>query len=1622
MIAQAVMSPSSLRFLSANVNGLGDQRKRASLFHSLAVGPWNVVALQETHVADDAAAAGYLLQGEGPGAPWRGQAYWSHGNSASRGVAILLGEHCPLQGVSVGYRDTHGRILRLDAQYFGTPISIVCVYAPSERDERPHFFQHHLPLALPDDGRPCIVGGDWNCVLDSQDVVCGGAGTRKHGSVQLRQFQQLASLYDVWREANMHASMSTHTAHHGSGMSAARLDRWLLHASLKHWVLDAATVQHLPGDHTAVSITLSHHKAPMRGNGSWCLPLHLLADAGYQVMVRQTIQAHWDKYPVSPSLGHGSRWDHLKQRLSAMSISYSKDLALQRKSQQRALNASVEMCRGQFMAQPCSQTAETYEEARKQLQAHCEALALKTADTATLLWQYHGERGSGWFHRLGRESHAPSVITTLEGEALEGQPPPIHDLSTQDGKEAGGAVLADFYGGDHPRGLFVEEPCDEASQQLLLSSIDRTLSPEDAHDAEGPSSGFLVSELTDALAALPHGTRPGHDGLPYEFYRVFWPELKEELGRVAEEAFNLGVLPASMQLGLITLLYKGKGLPTTSAASYRPLTMLCCDYKILARAMVKRIVRPLDTVVDLTQTGFLPGRWIGDNTMFHIEEVDYLQRVQSPGCIVFLDFEKAYDRVDRGWLYQCMTAFGFGPRAVAGVRLMLQGTCASVLYNGHRSRTFPVNRGLAQGSPLSPLLYVLIAQPLASRLRKLQQTGMIHGITMPDGLCAPMSHQHADDTAIHTRSVLDASYAIEHAVVPFCKASSQRLNRSKSNGLTLGSHPEIMGLDHHTGAVFLPNGQYVRHLGVLLGRDMSAASEELWKRRLTALRRTASIWSKYNLSHLGRVHIAKTVLAAQVYYHATVSPPSPACMKQLEHEVERFICSKVTLADGGLPMSHPGKHIASLPVADGGIGQPDVKVQVRALQAKVAMAAMHPTPRPWKALFMQGLHMAALPSCIVAPVTAAIAAMDPTKAFAAGHLTFMMALRAARPHRASMAPNQEFHGVMRESLVANAQVLISPSGATLGQADVPECDGARVVRVGDLRSAMQRHPQHVELQLLCDKLPAQWRAHVLAPHEPVASFYCTADQGEVWAKQPFGLFKRFQVHRDRDLGDCDEVGVEPPPLATMLPCCVLELGPHICKRQVFFGPFASLQFNPAAWRCGSHSIFDLTPRDARCRMLRLRVLQGPWAPLYQRGVGLRPPLWPESVDEPLLLDRHRGGLEAVEKHWRHILTHRFPSLHTTLLLSPAGPAAPRGAPVAAYDASWMHPSSSRQLPMARAAQQPPTASSSMPRASRRVMPPSDVDPLAPSIAASSPGPSVGAEAAQQESALVLPGAATPPGTSVGAEAAWEESLVVPLSANPPSGPPIVPPMPPAMSDDADPLLLDGAHVSHRQVWQRLHCCKELPREAVSMAWRVLHGQLYCGAFWARVRETAQLTDACCVRPTCVKQLDTLSHMFVECPSIVPALEWLLDVWHAVSGNRPPKDARVVVADDHRVWQPQSPTLRHAWTVLRVLYLHAVWRCAVISRMTGKVLASPAIIAMVVRDVRRVLQCEWARVLDGGAALAGSVPLSAESQPLAVAAFKEKWCMGEVLACVQQEGVHCKLCLKFTSSWPVAIPA
>ena len=149
----------SLQLLSLNVNGLRGKQKRAALFATLQSGPWQVVALQETHHANQTEAAQWCREGAGPTAPWDGPSFWAAGTSASRGVALLFKPNPLLSGPILAAIDPNGRFVAIKCDLSGSQITIASVYATAERQERTPFFQGSLLPALPA-GTPLALGGD----------------------------------------------------------------------------------------------------------------------------------------------------------------------------------------------------------------------------------------------------------------------------------------------------------------------------------------------------------------------------------------------------------------------------------------------------------------------------------------------------------------------------------------------------------------------------------------------------------------------------------------------------------------------------------------------------------------------------------------------------------------------------------------------------------------------------------------------------------------------------------------------------------------------------------------------------------------------------------------------------------------------------------------------------------------------------------------------------------------------------------------------------------------------------------------------------------------------------------------------------------------------------------------------------------------------------------------------------------------------------------------------------------------------------------------------------------------------------------------------------------------------
>jgi len=148
-----------------------------------------------------------------------------------------------------------------------------------------------------------------------------------------------------------------------------------------------------------------------------------------------------------------------------------------------------------------------------------------------------------------------------------------------------------------------------------------------------------------------------------------------------------GGFSVSQITSLITLIPKGGD--QTSIKNWKPISLLCSDYKILSKVLTNRLSAVLVETISREQTGGLPGRQMADilvgvrNLLMQIEsETQSPKAVPSRAAIIGLDFAGAYDRIDRGFLYKAMVAFGFPPATIRWVQTLYETSEARVILNG----------------------------------------------------------------------------------------------------------------------------------------------------------------------------------------------------------------------------------------------------------------------------------------------------------------------------------------------------------------------------------------------------------------------------------------------------------------------------------------------------------------------------------------------------------------------------------------------------------------------------------------------------------------------------------------------------------------------------------------------------------------------------------------------------------------------------------------------------------------------------------------------------------------------------------------------------------------------------
>ena len=170
-----------------------------------------------------------------------------------------------------------------------------------------------------------------------------------------------------------------------------------------------------------------------------------------------------------------------------------------------------------------------------------------------------------------------------------------------------------------------------------------------------------IDELFSSVKSMNKNSSPGLDGLPTEFFTCFWDKIKTFLLDSFNYSLEVGFLSPSQCMGSITLIHKGKDLPRDDLGNYRPLSITNTDYKILTKALARRLSRALDDVISMDQSGFMKGRDIALTLRELADIIMYEKDREAQSIILALDFQKAFDTVSIDYMLKTFDHFGFGP-------------------------------------------------------------------------------------------------------------------------------------------------------------------------------------------------------------------------------------------------------------------------------------------------------------------------------------------------------------------------------------------------------------------------------------------------------------------------------------------------------------------------------------------------------------------------------------------------------------------------------------------------------------------------------------------------------------------------------------------------------------------------------------------------------------------------------------------------------------------------------------------------------------------------------------------------------------------------------------------------
>jgi len=319
-------------------------------------------------------------------------------------------------------------------------------------------------------------------------------------------------------------------------------------------------------------------------------------------------------------------------------------------------------------------------------------------------WLKGGDKCTKFFHSIANSKRRyNSMDSLLIGDSISSDPAEI------------GEHVVQFYQDLFPENHSWRPRLNDLSFDAILES-----------EASWLERAFEEVEVRKVVFAMNGDKASGPDGFTMAFFQACWEVMRLDIMEVFSDFHAREVFEKSLNISFIAHIPKILG--AISLKDFRPISLVGGIYKIIAKGLANRLKTVLEKVISKSHSAFIKGRQILDPIIIANECLDSRIRSRESGIICKMDLEKAYDHVNWDFLLYMLRRCGFGGKWCSWIAQCISSAKFSVLVNGSPNGFFSSSRGLRQGDPLSPLLFVFVMEVLSRMITVAVNGGLLDGL------------------------------------------------------------------------------------------------------------------------------------------------------------------------------------------------------------------------------------------------------------------------------------------------------------------------------------------------------------------------------------------------------------------------------------------------------------------------------------------------------------------------------------------------------------------------------------------------------------------------------------------------------------------------------------------------------------------------------------------------------------------------------------------------------------------------------------------------------------------------------------------------------------------------------